>query len=122
MTITKKGYELAGVLRLPITAGKQHIFTLACSRLSRLAKSYATIQERWCCEEMSPKEVERTERAETLIETNVRKHCKTITEISGVTVEPLFNGDPRGSVIKLTLPNGYRHLYDCAGKEGVCVP
>ena len=64
------------------------------------AKQYATIQERWCSEEMSDDTIARLERREANIE---KWFIETLVPF-GIT--PVFSGDPRGAVVKLKVPSG----------------
>jgi hypothetical protein len=64
------------------------------------AARYATIQERWCNEEMSDRATARLEATEQRIEAR-------ITDLlAPYGIIPHFSGDPRGFCVKLTLPDG----------------
>lgn len=39
--------------------------------------------------------------------------------LSGMPFEPVFNGDPRGAVLKIKVPSGRTNDW---GQEGICVP
>lgn len=122
MTVTKKGYELATRLQ-PISPSTQiKDLALTCSRISKLAATMHRIAEVNCSVQMSSVESDKLDRQDTQCEKNVARHCETLSKELGVTVTPHFNGDPRGPSVKLKLPEAWQHLYDCAGKEGVCVP
>lgn len=49
--------------------------------------------------------------------------CRTQALVRGLlaphNVTPIFNGDPRGAVVKLRVPSG---ATDDWGREGICVP
>lgn len=77
------------------------------------AKQYATIQERWCSEEMTDETTARLEKREA----NIEKWFITTLQPFGIT--PDFSGDPRGAVVKLKLPSGRT---DDWGQTGLCVP
>jgi hypothetical protein len=51
------------------------------------------------------------------------KDCRTAELVTALVtpygIKPIFQGDPRGAVLKLALPSGYT---DDMGREGVCVP
>lgn len=64
------------------------------------AARYATIQERWCNEEMSDRTTAALEAKEGRIEQRIRKLLRPY----GITVT--FGGDPRGFTVKLHLPSG----------------
>ena len=39
--------------------------------------------------------------------------------LTGMSIEPVFSGDPRGAVLKLRLPSGRTNDW---GQDGFCVP
>ena len=64
------------------------------------AARYATIQERWCSEEMSDRTTAALEAKEQRIEARIT----SLLQPHGITVK--FGGDPRGFTVKLHLPSG----------------
>lgn len=90
---------------------KQDAAFVLCS----CARRYARIQERWCSEEMTDDTIKRLERTESLLE---RRMSEAAEKLGATT---LFGGDPRGNTVKLQIP-GHENLYDCWGRQGVCVP
>lgn len=73
------------------------------------AATYARIQERWACEEMSDKTTAALEAKEQRIEQRITSLLKPY----GITVT--FGGDPRGYTVKLSLPSGKYNSW--GGKE-----
>ena len=65
------------------------------------------MQERW------EREQERLHQKEERITQKIKELCHSI----GCGV--VFSGDPRGSTIKVKVPDGYTNDW---GKEGICVP
>lgn len=82
-------------------------------RLLRYGATYSRIQEMWCNVEMNDRQTEAFELKEKRIEQNVTKLLGTID------CKAIFGGDPRGSTIKIVLPDGYT---DDWGKEELCIP
>jgi hypothetical protein len=114
MTRTEERYKFVSILadEFEDYEKRQEIRNLAPS-LMRNAKAYATIQERWCSEEMSEATTTRLEKREA----NIEKWFTTTLQPFGIT--PDFQGDPRGAVVKLKVPSGRT---DDWGKTGICVP
>src|SRR5947208_16483730 len=109
-TRTMKGYQLAEALNPSI--GTTRAITEVCSRLCRLAATYHRMQERagnghqdwqgnW--DEMAAK---RDEEKESRIEEQIKKLCLQLPLVDGKAIEPMFEGDPRGAVVKLKMPDG----------------
>lgn len=96
--------------------------------LLRHGRTYANIQE-MCCNgpgtwygesnESFQKRQERhdkwIEKREQQLEKRIRQICKELGDGFGV----IFQGDPRGSTVKITVPSGKTNDW---GKEGICVP
>lgn len=90
--------------------------------LLRKAKSLSGIAERQCSEEMSPEETARVEKREAFLERSIAKIVSTRNARVGKTADEVekliggeeglgrvsvtFDGDPRGYVVKLHLPDG----------------
>lgn len=108
MSITKAAYELA--YRLQKVSPTVAISATACGELVRLNTKYRKIQERWCCEEMTDERVAYWKKAEARIEKNVKEIAQCLAVVERVE----FEGDPRGSCIRL-------HLYSQPDGEGVCL-
>jgi hypothetical protein len=63
--------------------------------------------------------VDECNRELTTAERNKRlRVVNKLLEVCG-DVKPSWNGDPRGCVVKLAVPDGYTNDW---GKEGICVP
>ncbi len=124
MTTTKKGFLLAHRLwpAFADTGPSLRDIALPCSRICKLSATMQRIAEDVCSREMPEREARRLADQDTRCEELVAKHCITLTKMTGVDVKPLFQGDPRGVVVKLTLPPKWQYLYDCHGNQGVCVP
>lgn len=122
MTVTKKGYELAYRLKPAFPNVDSRYLVATCSKICRHAASLHRIAELQCSVEMDERETRRVELRETLCETGIELQLTKLSELAGFTVGADFNGDPRGAVVKLTLPDKFKYLYDCFGREGVCVP
>jgi hypothetical protein len=80
--------------------------------LGRLAEEqcngYQTYDGRW-----DEKTTERSERKEARIRAKVTELCERFG------CKPVFQGDPRGNVLKIQVPDGFTNDW---GREGICVP
>lgn len=91
----------------------------AAQRLLRYGATLGRIAERQCNGyqtwdyKWDEKAAERDERKEERIKAQVEKLCGSIG------VKPIFSGDPRGNVLKISVPDGYTNDW---GREGICVP
>lgn len=84
---------------------------LICDRIIRLAKSHHLAQEQLC----NGYNVSFYEAKSDGLERLLRAAVAELGERFGV----VFQGDPRGATVKLTVPSGYTNDW---GNEGVCVP
>jgi hypothetical protein len=50
---------------------------------------------------------------------NCRTEARLAAIVKPLGIEPIFNGDPRGCVVKLRVPSGKTNDW---GREGICVP
>jgi hypothetical protein len=91
----------------------------AAHRLLRYGATLGCIAERQCNGyqtfnyEWDEKAEKRDEAKEERIQSKVQKLCDAI----GCT--PVYQGDPRGNVLKIQVPDGYTNDW---GREGICVP
>lgn len=100
-----------------------------CSVLARHATTYHRIQEIWCSVEMTERQVRHLEHREEMLERRIRALADELTkeirannpDINFGEIEVLFSGDPRGSTVKLKMPDGFTYLHDAWDKSGVCV-
>lgn len=80
--------------------------------LGRIAENqcngYQTWDYKW-----DEKAAAKDEAKEARIQARVGKLCTMIG------CKPVFQGDPRGNVLKIQVPDGYTNDW---GKEGICVP
>lgn len=85
------------------------------------AKRLHVIAERICSEEMSDETAASVERRETALEDEIRAVvAKRNKRVGGFQVFVRFDGDPRGYVVKLELPDGSYNTW--GGKEeGFCI-
>lgn len=74
--------------------------------LLRAGRSYATIQERWCCEEMSDETTARLEKRETSLESKIAGLAQDVPDHDSGAWRVRFDGDPRGYVVRLVSPDG----------------
>lgn len=79
-----------------------------CQRIMRYAATIQRLAETACNRELTP-----TESARSL------RMANRVIELCGPSIVPIFHGDPRGCVVKLTVPDGYTNDW---GAEGICVP
>jgi hypothetical protein len=73
-----------------------------CSRICRLAATYARLQEAACNRELSVQE----QKQEADIEQRIRRLCASLPCVNGQSIIPIFGGDPRGATVKLRMPDG----------------
>lgn len=81
----------------------------ACSLIGRHAVSYSRIQELWCgSERVNNVEWLRNyyETKEARLEARIADLVESLPHTDNGPVRVKFEGDPRGSTVKLTLPNG----------------
>lgn len=100
----------------------------SASLLLRHGKTYARLQEMscngvgtWYGESAASfgKRQERFERALEKKESQIEARIRAIVGELGAGFGVLFQGDPRGSTVKITVPSGYTNDW---GREGICVP
>ncbi len=131
--ITKKGNELAW--KLAPSIGYNHDIAETCSLICRHATTYARLQEMSCNghpaqEYYPPLPIERMnklqnqwdayiERRESQIIHRIIELVEQLPFIDGASIEPIFDGDPRGATIKLVMPD---NRTDDWGQTGICVP
>jgi hypothetical protein len=123
MAVSKQGLELALKMRkvIPMTKMGNDQLVSICTHLCRYSKSMKRIAERLCSEEMDDVTTRRLEDRDDELENLAKIHIEIMAQHSGIPMTPLFQGDPRGSMLKIVIP-GYEHTYDCFGREGICVP
>ena len=80
--------------------------------LGRIAENQCNGYQEWNGN-WDQKAADREEQKEERIRMKVTVLCGTF----GCT--PVFQGDPRGNVLKIQVPDGYTNDW---GKEGICVP
>lgn len=85
------------------------VVTALADRLITLAGKYDKLQVLACNRGLTPAQ----EKREAALEAEIRELCQ------GFAIIPCFDGDPRGSVVKLKVPSGRTN--DQSG-EGICVP
>lgn len=81
----------------------------ACSLIGRHAVSYSRIQELWCSSErVNNVDWLRNyyETKEARLEARIADLVESLPHTDNGPVRVKFEGDPRGSTVKLTLPNG----------------
>jgi hypothetical protein len=81
----------------------------------RHSATYARIQETWCNEEMDDARTKQMEAKEARLEARLQEICQSLSP----DCAPDFQGDPRGTTVKIKLPSGYT---DDWGRTGFCVP
>ena len=112
---------------LPVWARRQNAL-VAARLLCRYGKTYAKVQEAVCngverthCESNESFAVRQarheqwTEKREAQLEKRIRAIVAELGDGFGV----VFQGDPRGCTVKLTVPSGRTNDW---GREGICVP
>lgn len=122
---TKAAYELAHQLGRAGIDAPLHTLDLLC----RHARSLHTLSEAQCngfstwdgkWDEAAEK---RAEKREASLQDRIRTLCVDLSKYCEQgDIVPVFQGDPRGAVVKLRLPNALRAYHDSWGGEGVCVP
>jgi hypothetical protein len=80
-----------------------------CKRIMRYAATVQRLAETACNRELTVQEIRKDE--------NCMAEIIAICAPSDVAAN--FNGDPRGCVVKLRVPDGYNNDW---GGEGICVP
>jgi hypothetical protein len=80
-----------------------------CKRVMRYAATVQRLAETACNRELTVREIRKDERIQMDI----------IAILAPQECEAKFNGDPRGCVVKIQVPDGYTNDW---GKEGICVP
>ena len=98
----------------------------AAQLLMRHARTYSRIQEavcngvEWLTYDTNESFGKRQDRHEKWCEKRDQQLEKRIRAIaSGLGFGVIFDGDPRGCTVKLTVPSGYTNDW---GKAGLCVP
>lgn len=126
--MTKKGAELAARLARALPSDTSTSWLLGkCSTLTRHAAAYATIQERWCNEEMGEAMAAAVRKREDQLE---RMMSAIIAELPAPiareghaqgqwTLE--FGGDPRGAVVTIPEVPGWHELCDCWSGDAIFV-
>lgn len=106
-TITERGRFIAWELN-PYMGTTSEIQE-ACSLIGRHAVSYSRIQELWCSSErVNNVDWLRNyyEAKEARLEARITDLVESLPHTDNGPVRVEFEGDPRGSTVKLTLPNG----------------
>ena len=104
MTVTNNGRKLAD--QLGCYVGWTSNITLTCSEITRAARSYCTIQERWCSEEMDDATTEKLEARETRLEEKLSSLVQDLPETDDGPFVLRLEGDPRGHTVRLIAPDG----------------
>ena len=79
--------------------------TTTVEGLVRAVRRYATIQERWCNEEMSDDTTARLERAEQRLQNRITTYAWALPDHDSGPWRVRFDGDPRGYVVTLVAPD-----------------
>ena len=106
-TITERGRFIAWELN-PYMGTTSEIQE-ACSLIGRHAVSYSRIQELWCSSErVNNVDWLRNyyEAKEARLEARITDLVESLPHTDNGPVRVEFTGDPRGSTVKLTLPDG----------------
>lgn len=80
--------------------------TSLCSGITRNARAYNTIQEAWCCVEMSARQTRRTEAREAALEARIADLVGSLPATDDGPFTVRFQGDPRGWTVRLIHPDG----------------
>lgn len=80
-----------------------------CYRIMRYAATCQRLAETACNRELSVQEIRKDENC----------MAEIIAILAPQDCAANFQGDPRGCVVKITVPDGYTNDW---GKEGICVP
>jgi hypothetical protein len=78
-------------------------------KLMRYAASCQRLAETACNRELTVQEIRKDENC----------MAEIIAILAPLDCEAKFNGDPRGCVVKIRVPDGYTNDW---GREGICVP
>lgn len=103
--VTNNGRKLAD--KLGAYVGWTSNITLTCSEITRAARSYSTIQERWCSEEMSDATTERLVKREEKLEAKLDALVQDLPHTADGPFTLVLQGDPRGHTVKLVTPDGH---------------
>jgi hypothetical protein len=101
--ITKKGYELA--FRLNPYIGTTHAIAETCSLIARHATTYASIQERWCNDEIPELVARALEAKEDRLEARILDLVNDLPRTDHGPIGVQFDGDPRAYVVRLLVPD-----------------
>ena len=104
MSVTNNGRKLADQLGRYVgwTSG----ISQTCSEITRAARSYCTIQERWCSEEMDDATRERLEAREERLEAKLADLVGDLPHTDDGPFVLRLQGDPRGHTVRLVAPDG----------------
>lgn len=102
---TNHGRELADALGRYV--GWTPTISATCSEIARAARSYNTIQERWCSEEMSDETTARLERREEKLGAKLASLVQDLPHTDDGPFALVLQGDPRGHTVKLVTPDGH---------------
>ena len=87
--------------------------------LMRYGATLGRIAENQCNGYQTPS-YEWDEKAEKRDEKKEERIQKRVTDLcAAFQCKPIFQGDPRGNVLKIAVPDGYTNDW---GREGICVP
>lgn len=104
MTITNNGRKLADSLGQYV--GWTNGISTTCSAITRAARSYCTIQERFCSEDMSDATREALEAREERREAKLASLVQDLPHTDEGPFVLRLQGDPRGHTVRLVAPDG----------------
>lgn len=119
MATTKAGVDLAWKLNPAVGTTPAIIET--CSLLVAASRSYDRIQERRCNEAMDDATEAKVDQQETALEAVICGLVGKLPHTDHGPIGVLFDGDPRGSTVRLVMPPELAHLHDDWGRSGICV-
>lgn len=115
--ITRNGIDLADSLfpsfEKPIARGEVQE---TCSLICRHGASIKRLAERDCNQGLSDAERE----TDKMHEARIRELVATLPKVNGEAIRAEFQGDPRGSTVKLVMPDGRGDSFGGGGR--MCVP
>ncbi len=100
--------EFAVIMAREISEPAYYVASL-CTTLVKLGRSHRRLQEADCNYGLTPRQQAR--------ERNIEEQIRQLCQPHGIT--PVFQGDPRGTTVKLVVPSGATNDF---GRTGVCVP
>lgn len=118
--ITERGKKLADKLNPFI--GTTHEIMEICSLICRHERTYHRIQEMWASVEMNDDETTHLENEEVRIEKRITDLVERLPHTDEGPIGVILGGDPRGAVVKLTLPGSLAIHHDTWGRDGIDIP